>query len=536
MSYRPALILVLIVLYWACATPKSPTGGPPDELGPTVISTKPETGTVNFEGRTFEFTFSEWVNRSSVEKELIVEPDLGLEYETKWKRKTFIVEFTEELPEETTIILTLGAKLTDISSNRMGEPVRLAVSTGDEIDSGEITGQIRDAETGEVKVGQRVLLYRFPATFQDKATYVAETDTGGTFRFQYLREGRYQMLAVEDRNLNKAWEPQRETARPFRQDIFTLAKEQKDTLDVMYWFSSDTTRPVLQAVGLLSSYRLRLRFSEEVVYTDSVDIVITDTLGNPSGDTFPLYVSERDPFIGFAYNREGTLPTEQYKVEISGITDRAGNPAVGLESAFSGSAQSDTVRQRIHSTNAGAGLFPETAFEVSYTGPITQRPVIDSLVVAEGEVTFDDWPNLRVQNNRLIIPPQDRWIDGTDYQFLVWNPATNRRQMFNPEIWTDIKLGGIEVRVPDTDSLSTYHLILENQESNIRIDTTFSQLLSLDDLPPLAYKLKIFEDLNGNGEWDYGSIDPFRTPEPYYVQQTVNVQQGFTSEVIISFN
>lgn len=536
MNYRPILILVFIVFYWACATPKSPTGGPPDKLGPSVIQTKPETGTVNFKGRKFEFTFSEWVNRSSVEKELIIEPDLDLEYKTKWKRKTFIVEFSEDLPDETTIILTLGAKLTDMNSNRMGEPVRLAVSTGDDIDSGEITGQIRDAETGEAKVGQRVLLYRFPASFQDKATYVAETDTGGTFRFQYLREGRYQMLAVEDRNLNKTWEPQRETARPFGRNIFTLAKDQTDTLDVMYWFNSDTTRPVLQAVGLLSSYRLRLRFSEEVVYTDSVQVVLTDTLGNLYGDTFPLYVSQDAPYIGFAYNQEGTLPTDQYKVEIAGITDRAGNPAVGLESSFTGSAQSDTVSQRIYSTNAGAGLFPENAFEVSYTGPITQRAIIDSLVVVEGEVTFEDWPNLGVQNNKLIIPPQDRWINGIDYQFLVWNPATNRRQMFSPEIWTDIKLGGIEVRIPDADSLSTYHLILENQESNIRIDTTFSQFISLNDLPSLAYKLKIFEDLNGNGKWDFGSIEPFQSPEPYYVQQAVNVQQGFTSEVIISFN
>jgi hypothetical protein len=47
--------------------------------------------------------------------------------------------------------------------------------------------------------------------------------------------------------------------------------------------------------------------------------------------------------------------------------------------------------------------------------------------------------------------------------------------------------------------------------------------------------LVLFQDLNGNGIWDYGSVDPYIKPEPYYIQQNINIQRGFTSEVKIDF-
>ena len=523
-------------MVFGCATPKAPTGGPPDKKGPDILKTFPETGTTNFTGKIFEFSFSEFVNRGSVQKELVVEPDLDLEYDIKWKRKKAIVRFKDELPENTTIILTLGGNVTDVKNNKMGAPVKLAVSTGDEIDSGEVIGRIREADNGQPRENQKVLLYRFPSTIQDKATYIAETDTGGVFRFEYLRAGRYQVYAVDDRNLNKTWDQGREAARPFNKDIFFLEKEQKDTLDVLYWSNPDTLRPELQAVGLLSTNRLRLRFSEEIEYQDSASVMLTDTLGNAIGNTFPLYVSEQDPFIGFAYHEEGTSNEENYLVDVQGITDAAGNlPEVNIN-PFSGSAQADTVRQKIYSTNMEGGLLKNEPFLVEYTGPIREQEIIDSLVVVEGDVDFDDWPNLQIRNNRLFILPQTEWINGVDYQFLVWNPSTNRRQMFNPETWDEIDLGSIEISVEDADSLQEFHLQLEHKESGFKLDTTFSESILVNDLIPVGYKLKIFEDENGNGTWDFGTIDPFIKPEPYYVQGRVNVQRGFTSEVIIRFD
>jgi len=212
-------VLVVVTLFISCAVPIAPTGGPADKTGPNIIKTFPESGTVNFEKRELSIEFSEFVNRDSFEKELNIEPDLGIQYKVKWRRKTALVEFERNLPDSTTVILTIGGNTTDVRNNKIGEPIKLAVSTGDEIDKGEIVGIIKSAETGKAQTEVRVLLYRAPFDLSKPATYSAEPDTGGNFKFAYLREGRYKTIALDDRNRNKIWDRGNETARPFNEEF-----------------------------------------------------------------------------------------------------------------------------------------------------------------------------------------------------------------------------------------------------------------------------------------------------------------------------
>lgn len=528
-------MLLIVTLFISCAVPKAPTGGPADKEGPKVEETSPKTGTVNFKGRTFSFEFSEFVNRGSFENELNIEPELGIAYKVNWRRKTAIVEFERNLPDSTTIIITVGGNTTDTKSNKIGAPIQLAVSTGDEIDKGEITGQLKNAETGKAKTGINVLLYRAPADYTEPATYSAETDTAGRFKFGYLREGRYKAIALDDRNRNKIWDRENETARAFNEEFINLSNNGKDTLDVTYWFEVDTLKPKLQAVGLLSSQRLRLRFGEEIRFTSETLISIQDSAGNEYTTTFPLYVPEKDPFLAFAYAKEPLLANKSYNIGFSGITDQSGNEALGFDKSFIGSNQEDTVSQDILSFNGKNGLFPNQSLVIDYIRPITEQEVIDSTVVVEGDVDFKNWPNLTIQDNKLTIPPQQNWLEGVDYRFLVWNPKTRRRQMINPDIWDPVNYGGIELNVDSQDSTDQFTLQIFDDKNTYSLDTTFTDFLTIEDIPPIKYTLIIFQDLNGNGVWDYGGIDPYIKPEPYYIRQSVNVQQGFTSELTIGF-
>tara|TARA_R110002124_G_scaffold46903_1_gene140206 strand:+ start:5867 stop:7420 length:1554 start_codon:yes stop_codon:yes gene_type:complete len=515
--------------------PTAPTGGPADKVGPKIKKTSPETGSVNFNGRTFSFEFSEFVNRGTFEKELSIEPELGIEHKVKWRRKTATVEFEENLPDSTTIIITVGGNTTDTKSNKIGAPIQLAVSTGNKIDEGQIFGKIKNAESGDAKTGIKILLYRVPADLTKPATYSAEPDTGGNFKFGYLREGRYKAIALDDRNRNKIWDSQNETARPFNKEFIELSNNGKDTVDVAYWFEADTLRPKLQAIGLLSSQRLRLRFGEEIRFTPEAKISISDSLGNEYTTAFPLYVPKNDPFLAFAYAREPLRANTNYNINFSGITDPSGNEGITLQESFVGSSQEDTVSQDILTFTGENGVFPNQSLVVDYIRPITEQEVIDSTVVIEGDVDFKNWPNLSVQDNKLTIPPQQNWLEGVDYRFLVWNPKTRRRQLINPDIWDPVNYGGIEVNISSKDSTDQFTLKLYDAKNTYSVDTTFSRFLAIEDIPPIKYTMVIFQDINGNSIWDYGSIDPYIKPEPYYIQKNVNVQQGFTSELTIDF-
>lgn len=529
------LVLVTSVFMVSCATPIAPTGGPSDSQGPQLEFTDPETGTINFKGKVFEFQFDEFVDRSNIRSAITVEPDLGINYNISWSRKKMIMEFENSFPDSTTVIITLGTDISDTRNNEIGSPITLAISTGDEIDSGEITGKILRAENGRPATEQRVLLYRQPVDLTKRANYQAQTDTSGSFTFSYLSEGNYKALLVDDRNRNKIWDPENEQAFPFYKEFITLEKEGSDTLDVVYASQSDTTKPVLQGVGLFSQNRMRFRYSENIMITENTSIEISDSLGNEYSTAYPLYISKKEGFVFFGQSIEPLLGEVAYTVNTKGITDLAVNAPDSTDFSFTGTAQEDTTQQRIIADNGENGLLQSDDFVVTYAAPITESELIDSVVVIEGEVDFNDWPEIMVQRNQLRIQPQGEWIEGVNYQFLVWNPITQRRSMYEPEVWDSTEYGEIEINIENADSSQTHYARILNPNGEEIEFVRFNTSASIINLPPVAYTVILFRDENDNERWDRGSVSPYQQPERYYVQRNLNVQEGFISEVNITF-
>lgn len=528
-------VLLAALFFIQCATPMPPTGGEPDRTPPVILKTTPESGTVNFKGDTFEFEFSKYINRKSISNEITVEPDLGIKHSAKWKKKKLILKFENPLPDSTTIIITLGNNITDTRNNKLGSSVQLAVSTGNEIDGGSISGVVKDAKDGTSRADQDVLLYREPVNFDEKATYYAQTDTGGVFQFNYLKEGRYKVIMLNDRNRNKKWEQESEVARPFYKEWVDLEKGQADTLSMVYWSAPDTTQPELLAVGLQSSQKLRLRFSKEIIFTDSTEIQITDSLKQRSMEVVPINISEEDPFIAYGYSLNELSADSAYFIELKGIRDKSNNTAKTLDKSFMGSSKEDTTRQRIIAPKSEGAIYPDQPFIVEYATLITNPDIIDSVLVVKGEETIEEWPNITYKNNKLIISPEETWEDGVEYQFMVWEPEKNKRKLFRPEIWGSSSLGGINIMMQKADTSKVFNALIENEEVGIKIDTTFTKELLIDEIPAVNYKLTVFEDLNNNGKWDYGTIVPYQVPERYFIRNNLQVQKGFTVEVPVTF-
>ena len=521
-------------LFAGCATPSSPTGGPPDEEGPKIIRTEPETGTTNFSGRTITLHFSEFVERSSLRQAIIVEPDIGISYNLDWGRKSVEIVFDRAIPDLTTLIVTVGTDFQDMQGNGMSSPQKIAVSTGPEIDKGKLFGRIINAQTAERNEGERVLLYREPYDITGKADYIASTDTSGQFQFSYLSEGKYKAFWVNDQNRNKIWDQKQERAQPFRQEFIELDKAGSDTLGTVYVTSVDTTRPTLQGIGLFSSQRLRLRFSENITLTDSVQMSVTDTLGNHIDGADPLYISPSDGFILFAQSRQSLSPSTSYSLRTEGITDQAGNSLAAIDQTFTGSAQQDTTQQRIIRRNNLSGYYPTDPFTITYAKPIEESSIRDSLKIVQGDSLISKWPNVDIQQNQLRILPQGQWKDGLEYEVRVWDPLVEDYRSFNPEIWHKPQMGSLNVMIEDSTT-SNVHLVIENEESGISRDTTFTGQVTLNNLPPLEYKLIAYHDQNTNGDWDHGEVSPYIKPEPYYIQKQVPVEQGLTGDLTISF-
>lgn len=532
--YLAGVVLAILIVI-SCATPRGPSGGPPDRTPPVITETSPESETVNFQGREVELRFSKFMDRGSLQEALTIEPDLLINYEISWGRKSATIRFDEDLPDSTTVIIKIGTELEDTGNNSLETPFDLALSTGPDIDNASITGRLLTADDGSAEAGMRVFLYRQPFNLEERVNYVAQTDTGGVFRFSHLSEATYKAVWVQDLNRSRIWDRDREMAQPFHDSTYTVEQDAEIEIGTIFISETDTTSPDLEGVGLLTETRLRLRFNEEVYWEDDALITVLDSLDNVHTQAYPLYIPPGDTRVVFAQSEDGLTPDQQYSLRLTGITDDSGNPARSVVEPFSGTAQEDTVRLRIIGDNRDPGLFPDEPLTIGYSKFIDDDDVIDSLRIVEGERMIEDWPNYEIQRHRLHILPDEQWSSGINYQFLIWNPAREELRPIEPEIWQRNQLGSLEITLADTLETGEHYLTLFDNEGKTNIDTTFTKQIELDRLPPLTYTVIIYRDENGNGRWDPGTVIPFQAPEPYFVRGELPVREGFTSELTVEF-
>jgi len=530
-------LLSSLVIAVNCATPVAPTGGPPDRQGPEIVETTPEVGTTNFSGDEVRFTFDQFVERNSVRQNVSIEPDLAIPFEVSFRRKTAIISFEDDLPENTTLVIKLGLDVTDTQRNKMTSSFDLALSTGDVLDEGSVTAKILDAETGVGESGRRVFLYREPVDFSSRANYVAESDTAGVVSFGYLSEGEYRAIWVNDINRNRIWEQQRETAQPFSLERFELEQNGEFDLGTLFVSMPDTTAPVLEGVGLLSERRLRIRNSEEIEWGPNAFISVVDTLGNSVTTAYPLYTQESDPTVFFAESEQSMQEGQFFTVQPNDFYDQAGNLLEVNIDPFVGSSEPDTTALRPISHNSENGLFPDEPLEITYSKFIDDESISDSLLVFQGDQMFDDWPNFEIERHILRVSPMDSvWESGLRYEVRVWDPWESEYLRINPEFWQRNQLGSIEFTVVNAQDEMPLRLKVQDVDKSIVVDTTFTgSMIEIENLPPLDYRAIIYQDENENNLWDAGSVEPFRKPEPYAVQRSIPVREGFTSETEITF-
>ena len=531
-----ALILLMILVY-QCATPTQPTGGPADRTPPEIEETEPAARTTMFDGDRIRFHFSKYINRNSFRTAFRMEPDLNIRYDISWRRRTATVRFEDPLPDTTTIIFTLGTDLADTRNNRIPSPFQLAVSTGPDIDDGKISARIRDAGTGRGREGERIVLYRHPVDLSAGANYVGESDTSGLVQFQYLREGKYMAFWLDDRNRNRRWDREREAAQPFPTDTLVLERDGEADLGKVFIIRADTVAPVLEAVGMLSEVRLRLRFSKNVEIGDDARISIFHDDHSHATDAVPLFVDPDNPNILMAQARNPLPDGSVYHIELQGITDAAGNAAGFDIEPFPGSDEPDTTYARYIANESRYGVAPDEPVVFRYARLLEDSPIVlDSLELVESELAHTPWPHASVRDQFLEVHPDGEWRRGENYEIRVWDENRMEHVSITPRILFEDELGALSVRVeaPRTDTTRHRARLLDEQGVVIG-DRVFNSETEFTRVPAGRYLLKVFELREGSREWDPGRVDPFRPPAHYFIQRNVPVERGLTGQVFVEW-
>lgn len=200
-------IPVALFLVWTCANERAITGGPVDTVAPRVIDSNPANESVNIANTTsIHIRFSEQMKQGSLKSALQIWPNPpgGYEIKTGW---TWVkVKFNKPLSMNETYLLTLDKSAQDLRGNELESTYVLAFSTGDSLNSGQISGLIFG--DSDVRKNGDLLLYRkfdLPLSELRKqaADYVFQPDDNGHFQLSYLAEQSYLLFYHWDRNRNK---------------------------------------------------------------------------------------------------------------------------------------------------------------------------------------------------------------------------------------------------------------------------------------------------------------------------------------------
>lgn len=197
--------IILLFLLSACAQQRGLSGGDKDSLPPTILGTYPTIGTVQFKGNQFAIEFDEYVQLNSIAQELIVSPPLQKQPKVRIKKKSVVVKWDEELLPNTTYVFNFGNGVADVNEKNISEDLTYVFSTGDAIDSLEITGKVWSAMLDEPAKTVKVLAFSEDSTILTKKprpTYFARTKEDGSYTLSYMHEGTYYLYALDDINGN----------------------------------------------------------------------------------------------------------------------------------------------------------------------------------------------------------------------------------------------------------------------------------------------------------------------------------------------
>ena len=206
-------MVVAGVLLCACASRGMIEGGPKDVTPPEITEEVPASGTTRFTGKRVDIHFNEFVQLKDINSKFVISPPQKKKPKTTLRGKYVRVEFQDSLKPGTTYTLDFQDAIVD---NNEGNPLgyyRYVFSTGEQLDTMELGGQVLDAESCLPVLGAMVLFYENTAdsaALVELPSYVAMTDSSGNFRVTNMRDGHYRVLAIEDLNRDNMFLPEEE--------------------------------------------------------------------------------------------------------------------------------------------------------------------------------------------------------------------------------------------------------------------------------------------------------------------------------------
>lgn len=567
-------------LAFSCANPGKPDGGPYDETPPSVVGAMPKEYTTNCKQQKITLLFNEYIKLNNASEKVVISPPQIDQPEIRASGKKIYVELKDSLIPNTTYTIDFSDAILD---NNEGNPMgsyAYVFSTGETIDTLEVSGKVLDAQNLEPVKGILVGLHsnlNDSAFVKSPLEKIGRTDGAGHFVIKGVAPGKYRIYALNDAENDFEFHQKSEdiaftkniivpTSTPAtRQDTTWIDSVRIDTIKTVNYTRFMPDDIVLRSFKETQTVHHLLKSERKTPYSFSLyftaptaelpkikglnfntenAFLIQNSAGNDTitywlkdtalvkKDTLELELTYKDTndSTGVDEMRSDTLELisrTSYARIAKDLNDKMEQWAKRKERAekrgkkFNERQPRQWIRMRY---NAISSLAPNENITFLLNEPLTKVDTSRIHLSLGVDTLWEERPFIisRDSANMLSYTVFGEWRNGQKYKLLIDSAAFTSIYGNN-----NIKME-MNFSVPTAESYASLFVTLSNYDNGqayvqlLKGDKPYRTVKADGDhadfyyLTPGKYYMRMFVDQNGNDKWDTGLFAEQKQPEPVY--------------------
>lgn len=506
----------------------APSGGIRDLYPPTLDTNKlspaiPANFSTNFETNQIVLQFNEYFALDKPMKNIIITPIPRQNPSYRIKGKKLIIDLGFDLKDSTTYTINFGDAIKDITEGNVTKNFNYVFSTGNYIDSLSFKGQVQDAFTKSGVENATVMLYEENTDsipFKEKPMYFVKTSMTGSFTMEYLKAGKYKVVAILDENNNYLFNPKSE-AIGFLDNQIEIPKSTPDTLEQkLILFKEDLKRQFVLDKKYTPQGKINL-----IMNRTSDELVIAGIKGLDLNPAWISYSSEKDSI-------EFWIDTNDTKEKfISILIDDKSNGYADTIKITTPKPKKAQPSPFVITNNAKKGLDNYSDLRLLFNKPLAK---IDDSKIKLGlrgkEVPF----NVKQKRGREVIV-SSAWTPGKKYVLTIYpNAFTNMLGESTDTVEVSFKYkeekdyGKLFLNIAVAQGSYVLQLLKEGKVVSKKTFKGDSFQYNYNQLAPGKYQLKLIYDKNSNSKWDTGIYLKNLQPETVlYYNGEISIRQGW---------
>ena len=584
--YKPVsqilgLSFVIYTLFFSsCARMGHPDGGWYDDDPPVVIGSSPEDKSTNVKAKKVSIFFNEYIKLEDASNKVIVSPPQLETPEIKAAGKKIIVELKDTLKENTTYTIDFGDAITD---NNEGNPMgsyTYTFSTGEQIDTFEVSGYVLDASNLEPIKGIQVGLYSDLAdsAFKTKPLLrISRTDGGGHFVIKGVAPGTYRAFALQDADGDYKFSQRSEmiafnnkTFEPSSKPDIRVDTVWRDSLHIAALLQVPYTHFLPDDITLLAfTHVLTDRYLVKTERQEANKFSMYFSYGHPelpvvkglnfnSDSAFVIETKAKQDTIHYWLRDTALVNQDTLRMEISYMmTDSTGilvNQTDTIEALsktpyekrLKNLAKEKEKWEKDQEKKKKRGerydsIYPIKPLAIKYNVPTSMDP--DSKITIEmptplakcdtsGVHLYSMIDSVWYESSCKMLPIEDEprhyeilanWKPGIEYSFEVDSAAfVDIYGLVSDDYKQGIKVksedeyGTLELKLSGINDSIIIVELLNSSGSPVKEVHAKNNVASFKYIKPDKYYVRMLIDSNNNGIWDTGNYDENLQPETVY--------------------